>query len=230
MIKLFYVTTMMFLLFLSVIVEAHIRLISPIGRMASRDDAKFTQTNPANPGPDVPGPCSNYTTPMATRLQYTAGQSININLVETINHPGRFIIQFSPSGNTGFWQSQNQLANVVDTQSGGARTIPIKFPNTPCENCMMRVLQQMDDQPGEFYVHCYDIKLNAAPAAAAPPTESVTKLDAVSSAEQPKFGGGCGLISTTQTKPNDPNYFLMLFLFLLIPGLSYFYFRRFSWR
>lgn len=216
-------------LFLSVVTEAHIRLISPIGRMASRDDGKFTQSNPANPGPDMPGPCATYTTPMTTRLQYTAGQSININLVETINHPGRFIVQFSPSGPSGFWQSQNQLANVVDTQSGGARTISVKFPNAPCETCMMRVLQQMDDQPGEFYVHCYDIKLNAAPVIAAPPTETVTKSESLSSAEQPKFGGGCGIIST-KTKPNDPNYFLMLFSFLLIPILSYLYLRRPTWR
>lgn len=229
MIKLIGFNSFLLVVLFSLASEAHIRLISPTGRMGNRDDAKFTQASPANPVADQPGPCSTYTTPMTTRLQYTAGQSININLVETINHPGRFIVQFSPTGPSGFWQPQNQLANVVDTQSGGARTISVKFPNTPCETCMMRVLQQMDDQQGEFYVHCFDIKLAAA-AVVTPTAEPVKSLDStLNSAEQPKFGGGCGLVST-KTPPNGPSFFILLFGFLLMPLLSYWFFRKFSWR
>lgn len=221
--------SLILILLFSILAEAHIRMTSPIGRMNNRDDAKFVQPNPAAlTVPDNPGPCSTFTTPMTTRLQYVAGQTINVSFTETINHPGRFIVQFSPGGGQGFWSPANQLANVADSQSGGVRTLPIKLPATACDTCMMRVLQQMDDQPGEFYVHCFDLKLTAAAPGATPPAEPqpvATLESTVNASDQPKFGGGCAMIKSID-KQDPPNYLAMLLL--LIPVLTFYYLRRHS--
>ena len=224
-----------FLLFAaSVSVEAHIKLNSPTGRMGTRDDAKFTQANAANPTvADNPGVCAAYTTVMPTRLAYTPGQNLNIGITETINHPGRFIVQFSPDSVNGFWSAGNQLLNVADGQSGGDRLLTVKIPTTPCTNCMLRVLQQMDDQPGQFYVHCFDITISAA--VVTPPggggsssgggTSTSQSTSTVTSA--PKFGGGCGLVKNQDH--NDPGGSGFLFL-LLLPGLVYLVLRKFEKR
>lgn len=214
------------LLIASVYAEAHIKLNLPLGRMGTRDDAKFTQANPANPVvADTPGPCANYNTVMPTRLQYTPGQTVNVSLQETINHPGRFIVQFSPANAQGFWSPANQLANVADAQSGGTRSIAVQLPNTPCDNCMLRVLQQMDDQPGEFYVHCIDIRIAAEAEPYPMPVKAppVNTLESSSLASQPKFGGGCGLIKDiNQSGPGSS----WLSLLLILPAFMFFVLRK----
>lgn len=219
--------SVIYLLLFSFFADAHIRMTSPIGRMNTRDDVKFTNPNPtAQTVPDNPGPCSTFTTPMTTRLQYVAGQTINVSFSETINHPGRFIVQFSPGGGQGFWSPANQLANVADTQSGGVRTLPVRLPTTPCDTCMMRVLQQMDDQPGEFYVQCFDITLTAPAPGQAPPSDPQPVVTLESNADttsQTKFGGGCAMVKSID-KPGPPNYLGMLLL--LIPVLTFYYLKR----
>lgn len=232
--KLSHKFSLLLLLLVSASSEAHIRLVAPIGRMGASDSAKFIQPNATNPtAADNPGVCATFNTPMATRLQYTAGQALNITLTETINHPGRFLVQFSPDSVNGFWLAANQLANVADTQSGGNRSINVVIPSTPCTNCMLRVLQQMDDQPGEFYVHCFDITITAA--VVTPPTgggsssggPTTTAQSTSNVTSQPKFGGGCGLVKNQdQNGPGGPGF---LFL-LLLPGLTYLILRKFEKR
>lgn len=222
------------ILIVSVSTEAHIRLNNPVGRMGASDAAKFIQPNAANPTvPDSPGVCANFNTPMAARLQYTAGQVLNFALTETINHPGRFIVQFSPDSVNGFWVAANQLANVADTMSGGNRSINVVIPATPCTNCMLRVLQQMDDQPSEFYVHCFDIAITAAvtppPGGGSSSSSGGTSTSQSTSnvTSQPKFGGGCGLVKNQDH--NGPGGSGFLFL-LLLPGMMYLVLRKFEKR
>ncbi len=223
------------LLVASVSAEAHIKLNSPIGRMGVKDDAKFTQPNAANPTvADTPGVCATYNTVMPVRLAYTAGQTLNIGITESINHPGRFIVQFSPDSVNGFWLAANQLVNVADAQTGGDRQLSVKIPTTPCTNCMLRVLQQMDDQPGQFYVHCLDITISSAAVVTPPPTTGGSSSGGTSTTKstsnvtsQPKFGGGCGLVKNQDH--NGPGGSGFLFLFLL-PGLMYLVLRKFEKR
>lgn len=181
--------------------DAHIR-ISPTGRMGTNDAVKFIQNNKANPTvPDNPGPCQRFTTRMATPLSVNPGSTFTFTLTETINHPGRFYVQFSPGGDTGFWSPANGLALVQDTQSNGVTTIPVTIPNMPgCSTCTLRVLQEMDDQPGEFYVHCVDINILAASTPAGPtatPPDGPTTLGnkGVADVQKPGFGG-CGLVAS----------------------------------
>ena len=180
--------------------HAHIR-ITPAGRMGTSDRVKFIQNNKNNPTvPDSPGPCSNNTTRMATPLQLTGGQQFSFSIQETINHPGRFYVQFSTGGDAGFWQAANQLALVEDTQNNGTTNVPFTVPNMNCNTCTLRVLQEMDEQPGEFYVHCVDVNITATgggPAPTPPPTNgggSEGSLSANKEFVKPGFGG-CGLVA-----------------------------------
>lgn len=207
--------------------EGHI-LVSPANRMAGRDDAKFIQNNPSTPGnptiptvADSPSPCSTYATPMATRLQLQPGQNFTFNVQETINHPGRFIVQFRLDPTVNFWTPgpANQLARVEDPLVRGTTPIPIVVPNTPCDNCMIRVLQQMDEQPGEFYVQCYDVRISASnPVATPPPAGTVGKL---AEGDFKKPGFGCAMVADISKNPPGPGgtgfAALVTFALMLMP-------------
>lgn len=198
-------------LMLSSVSDAHIR-ISPAGRMGTSDRVKFIQNNKVNPTvPDSPGPCATNTTRMATPLQLTGGQNYAFTIQETINHPGRFYVQFSTGGDAGFWQAANQLALVEDTQNNGTTNVPFVVPNMNCNTCTFRVLQEMDEQPGEFYVHCVDVNITAAGGGSPQPTPppangggSEGTLSANKEFVKPGFGG-CGVVlaSTAGSGPRS---------------------------
>lgn len=191
--------------------EAHVR-VTPAGRMGASDATKFIQNNKANPAlaPDSPGPCQNFRTRMATPLQLRGGQSFTFQVQETINHPGRFYVQFSPGGDAGFWNAANQLAVVEDLNNRATTPVTFTVPDLNCTTCTFRVLQEMDEQPNEFYVHCIDANIVSS-TASVPPTplpegppsggtegaSSVTDLT-------PKPGfGGCGVIAAKATSDGD---------------------------
>lgn len=181
--------------------EAHIR-ITPAGRMGTSDRVKFIQNNKNNPTvPDSPGPCANNTTRMAAPLQVTGGQQFTFTVQETINHPGRFYVQFSTGNDAGFWQAANQLALVEDTLNNGTTPVTFTVPNMNCNTCTFRVLQEMDEQPGEFYVHCVDVNITASGGGPAP-TPPVSpggdgtegSLSTANQFTKPGFGG-CGTVA-----------------------------------
>lgn len=181
-------------------VSAHIR-ITPVGRMGTSDAVKFIQNNRANPTvPDSPGPCSNFRTRMATPIQLTPGQTFSFSVQETINHPGRFYVQFSPANDADFWLPANQLALVQDTQNRGTTTVSFTVPNVVSNTATIRVLQEMDEQPGEYYVHCVDVNIGTAatpaPPATPPPGGSGAEGTLSTSKEFVKPGfGGCGTLA-----------------------------------
>ncbi len=199
--NLYRISTFLLLLLFSVLFAersfAHIR-VTPAGRMGTSDQIKFIQNNPANPTvADNPGPCANFTTRSATPLQLTPGQSMTITVQETINHPGRFYVQFSPANDQGFWNAANRLALVQDNQNNGTTNITFNLPNATCDACTLRVLQEMDEQPGEFYVHCLDIRIASANPSPTPtptpaPSANVTAASTSAAENRPGFGG-CGM-------------------------------------
>jgi hypothetical protein len=208
-----------FVLFFSSISYGHILLINPAPRLAN-DNLKFIQNNPANPGPDNPNACRVPRTANPHRL--VRGSKLVLNWNETINHPGRFIVQFSPAAEQGFWLPANELFNQADLMNRGMTQIEVTLPNITCTDCTLRVLQQMDDQPGEYYVQCVDLVLNDAvvpppvvtpPGGGAPPdvsAQSVTGADGYA-----KFGAGCGQV-TNQQKPFSWGFYLVLMMPLFI--------------
>lgn len=180
--------------------DAHIR-ITPAGRMALSDRVKFIQASPRNPTvADSPGPCANFRTRMATPIQLTPGQTFSFSVQETIYHPGRFYVQFSPANDADFWLPANQLAIVENTQNRGTTTVSFTVPNITSNTATLRVLQEMDDQPTEFYVHCVDVNIGteATPAPPATPAPGGSGLESTLSTSKeivkPGFGG-CGTVA-----------------------------------
>ncbi len=203
---------------------AHIR-VNPAGRMGQSDLVKFIQNNSANPTvPDNPGPCATFTTRSATPLQFTPGQSTTITVTETINHPGRFYVQFSPANDANFWLAANRLALVQDNQNNGTTNITFNLPNTTCDACTLRVLQEMDEQPGEFYVHCIDIRIAAANPTPTPtptpgPSPTVGTSSASTTENRPGFGG-CGSSGKKSSNGTSDTANLMFALLPLIVLLN----------
>lgn len=206
--------------------SAHIR-ISPVGRMGTSDAVKFIQNNRVNPTvPDNPGPCSTFTTRMATPIQLNPGQTFSFTVQETINHPGRFYVQYSPANDADFWLPANQLALVQDTQNRGTTTVSFTVPNVNTNTATIRVLQEMDEQPGEYYVHCVDVRIGTAatPApTATPPTGGTGGEGTLSTTKEfvkPGFGG-CGTISAVKAGHHDdrsgPGAVAALCFLLLMP-------------
>lgn len=183
--------------------SAHIR-ITPVGRMGTSDAVKFVQPNRMNPTvADNPGPCANFVTRMATPLKLNPGQQFSFSVQETINHPGRFYVQFSPAADAGFWLPANQLALVEDNKNNGTTVVSFTVPSVNTTTATIRVLQEMDEQPGEYYVHCVDVNIGTVTSEPPPPAPTMPPsgsggggtegtLSAQKEAVKPGFGG-CGV-------------------------------------
>lgn len=198
-------------------------MISPPAR--SNTDPKFNNSNPTNlNSTDSPSPCGGI--PRGnSNLTLIQNTDFSVTFKETINHPGRFIIQFSPNGDQGFWQPANQLGMNIDTQSNATHTMTVRVPNTTCDNCTIRLLQQMDDQAGEFYVHCIDVRIVAANSGATPSpisNENGSKQSGSAAQEELPKMGGCGSVHAAPPEGGGTG----MSLFLLIPFMMTFYLRR----
>lgn len=160
-------------------VFAHARL-DPAKSLKPRSDADNHKTGPC--GSDDP------TTDPTKRTTLIAGESIDIEWEETVNHPGWFRIAFSKDGTTGF--DANVLKdNITDTQNGNVTRsdpntyhkykVSIKIPDEPCENCSIQLIQVMTDRtPPTNYYSCADIKIVAAEGKA-PKTPTGLKVELI---------------------------------------------------
>lgn len=116
------------------------------------------------------GPCGNVAR-ISTPATLTAGQTITVNWVETINHPGRFEFYFSTGNDANFVL----LKTVTDTQDSGALphsySTTLTLPNTTCSACTLQMIQVMTENPTSpsNYYSCADIVLQAAPGATPSP-------------------------------------------------------------
>lgn len=92
------------------------------------------------------------------------GSTITVNWEETIDHPGRFEIYFSPGGDTGF-----QLLKTIPDNQGAGMPLPHQFsttvtlPNVNCVDCTLQLIQVMTENPANpsLYYSCSDIRLQA---------------------------------------------------------------------
>ena len=103
-----------------------------------------------------------------------AGETIVADIEETINHNGRYEINFSPDGTNGFLE--NNLVSVVDNQAGAPnKANPNRYqatfdvPTTPCTDCTLQMVQVMvgANNVETYYKSCVDIIIT--PAANPPP-------------------------------------------------------------
>lgn len=131
----------------------------------ARGHANLTEPAPRNLEANKTGPCGSPRT--ATPHVLTAGESITVRWVETIEHPGWYRIAFSPSADVGFDENV-LLDDIPDTQGGAMPHLyeaTITLPQEPCTDCTLQMIQYMSETtPPTLYFSCADLILEA-PAA-----------------------------------------------------------------
>ena len=164
--------------------QAHIKLIKPDAWLNEDSSGAPQKGGPCGPGgfDDVqPVPLSMKVTTV------TAGDTLMVELEETVHHPGWFRIslaedpkdfeeiEFPNPDNCNYDMSKvptEPHGNVLkdgfgmDTNIGGANrklVEIVKLPDTPCEKCTLQVIQVMADAlhapPGCIYYHCAELKI-----------------------------------------------------------------------
>lgn len=93
---------------------------------------------------------------------FSAGQEIELEFEETINHPGHYRIAFSPADDLNF--DSNILAeNIPDVTNTGRYTQVVNIPMEVCSACTLQLIQVMttstSPQPGDYYYSCADIQV-----------------------------------------------------------------------
>jgi len=93
---------------------------------------------------------------------FSAGQTIEVEFQETIDHPGHYRIAFSPANDLNF-DSYVLVDNIPDTTSTGFYTQEITIPMEICSACTLQLIQVMTTsptpQPGDYYYSCSDIQI-----------------------------------------------------------------------
>lgn len=106
-------------------------------------------------------PCGNATTLEYLRTNrkaiFISGETITVEWKETVDHPGSFRFDLSPTGDEEFTE---MIPPVADTQDGTptphyySQSIQLNYP--PCETCTLRLRQDMSNRE-DFYYSCADI-------------------------------------------------------------------------
>ena len=101
--------------------------------------------------------------PRTTRSTiFSAGQTIEVEFQETVNHPGHYRIAFSPADDLNF-DSYVLVDNIPDTTNTGSYTQEITIPMQVCSACTLQLIQVMTTSsnplPGDYYYSCSDIQI-----------------------------------------------------------------------
>lgn len=132
------------------------------------------QIRSTNPGIKS-GPCGGLTR-SATPPVLISGQNLVIEFEETIFHPGRFEVYFSPAGEANF----TLLKTIPQNPANTSLNVPHQFvtsvtlPNITCTDCTLQLIQVMLENPAvpSLYFSCADLQLKAAGTPVPTPTPS----------------------------------------------------------
>ena len=150
LIQLSFLITIILLLVLPTSVMAHVRWtidsVTP-----PRNNSTGLKTNP----------CGGISRTDRSTI-FSAGQTIELEFEETINHPGHYRIAFSPAGDLNF-DSYVLVDNIPDITNNGPYTQEVTIPMQICSECTLQLIQVMttniNPQPSDFYYSCSDIEI-----------------------------------------------------------------------
>jgi hypothetical protein len=101
-----------------------------------------------------------------TPFVLTAGQPLDVDWVETIDHPGHFELAISFGNDEDFVSLRDDIPDQSFAPGATERSYSttIQVPSTPCEACTLRLIQFMSDHtPGsQHYYSCADIRIVGA--------------------------------------------------------------------
>jgi|GEM_PF-2918416 len=189
------------------------------------------------------GPCGDVPR-SANPVEYVAGTNVTLNWRESVNHPGRFYINFLRND-----QPIRELAEIPDNDSTQREfSFVLTVPDEPCDDCSLQLVQSMEENRNNpsFYYSCADIIiLPAGSVAPEPPavddSPSSADLDQSPSPENltdkqnppelPKMGT-CWFSSSISSANDDsfkpPSRFLMPIPILKIYGLEWLMIQNFQ--
>jgi hypothetical protein len=128
----------------------------------------------------------------STPVTLTAGEPLQVDWVETIDHPGHYELAISPADDLGF---VTLLGNIPDFSFASGATeraysTTIQVPSTPCDACTLQLIQFMSDHPpgSQYYYSCADIRI----VAAATTTTTATTPDGSTSTTTTSSPPDCG--------------------------------------
>lgn len=203
------------------IASAHILMTSPTPRTGTTDSTKTTTTGGSSCGGVVRGD---------SVLTVNKGSQLSVSWKETIDHPGRFLIQFSPSADEGFDATSNELFRLEDTQVKGTYTAQITLPDTTCTDCSLRLVQVMDDQVGQIYVNCVNLQLINSNSSTNPgsnepgASNSNSSNQSTSSLSKAPMPSGCLMAAgTIDTHQNSNTFTYPTFIYLLLLQIPFVY-------
>jgi hypothetical protein len=88
---------------------------------------------------------------------------LEVDWVETIDHPGHFELAISPANDQGFVTLLPDIPDeaFVFDETEHAYGIMLQVPSTPCDACTLQLIQFMSDHaPGsQYYYSCADIQI-----------------------------------------------------------------------
>lgn len=190
------------------VADAHIHLTNPTSRIDTLvgNDQKFE-------------PCGVTNQQRTTRIStFKPGETITVNWLETVDHPGWFRIAFQPNGDnfslpapdpnaTDNYPSVSQEGQTLadgsiilkDRIADGTLTAQVTLPNIECSNCTLQFTQFMtnnppytDPQSNDVYFNCADIVLAAdAPDAGPGGGGGDAGTGSGSNTNNGEIGGGC---------------------------------------
>lgn len=104
---------------------------------------------------------------------FSAGQTIELEFEETINHPGHYRIAFSPADDLDFDITGNILVdNIPDVTNNGTYAQQVTIPMQECTACTLQLIQVMTTSPtpspGDYYYSCTDIQITSPGDTTAP--------------------------------------------------------------
>lgn len=123
---------------------------------------------------DPAGPCGP--PPRTSPMVLTAGQSLTVKFQETVDHPGCFLIDFSPANDQN-WQFLANIPHKTTPTPPRDYTAQITLPaGVSCPACTLRVRQIMlgsdalpcppnPIDPNTTYYSCADVALNSTASA-----------------------------------------------------------------
>ena len=108
------------------------------------------------------------------------GETITVDIEETINHTGTFQMNFSAAGQANFTELTPPIDDPNVPLAGGPNPYQMTFtvPNTPCTDCTIQFVQVMGVEPdASYYKSCVDAIVTTAdaPPAAIPSGFAVSK-------------------------------------------------------
>ena len=115
----------------------------------------------ANKGGDSPEslPCGSASLERGNNpVVLVVGETVPVEIEETINHVGRFLVNFSPAAERDFISLIDREDPNVPISSGMPQRYTESFvvPNSPCTDCIIQFVQVMEPNTA-YYKACVDV-------------------------------------------------------------------------